>query len=90
MADLCTAILGRKGNDYFLFLNFFFLKPQLVLTSLLFVLARLGIPPQTSNLAWGAFSKLIKLSVQNSGHIFQHAGFSKRKCCQGPIPERGM
>lgn len=88
MADLCTAILGRKGNDYFLFLNsFFFLKPQLVLTSLLFVLARLGIPPQTWNLAWGAFSKLIKLSVQNSEHIFQHAGFSKRKCCQGPIPE---
>lgn len=26
LADLCTAILGRKGNDYFLFLNFFFFK----------------------------------------------------------------
>lgn len=50
---LCTALLGRKGDDYFLFLNIKKKKKKgsASVTSLLFVLSRIRVAPQTSNLA---------------------------------------
>lgn len=53
MDGLCTALLGRKGDDYFLFLNIKKKKKKgsAGVTSLLFVPARIRVAPQTSNLA---------------------------------------